>query len=381
MYCSSCGAKVSVESLFCGSCGAKRTDLQESVIEGNPIAHNIAVSAPSINLVQEQASYGPLAVKDGSVHLKGKVYISAMRRTAINQSFQSTEVNVNTGQMRGVLPNMRTIISFSILFFVVLFLSRMANTSSYDGSGGMSVSFTSPLLLLLVIISIIGIVTRLIRKTDGIRIRSGNASYFVPLYHYHKPNQLQLLLALISNGVPVDGLQSVDRLSHSITSSVNETRKRRISRTSFICGIIVLGYAVGYVLPWFEDITGVDVVRGLGKASSFASELGFGDSLVSLYYFTIATLIISIIAGICALGMRSKGSIVMVFLASLLDLYFLIAIVNRISDVAEYIPNLSSNFRYIEAGPGIVLIIIAVILSTIISFIALFTPNPSRNLG
>jgi hypothetical protein len=217
--------------------------------------------------------------------------------------------------------------------------------------------------------------------TNGIRIRSGNASYFVPLYHYHKQNPLQLLSALIHNGVAVDGLQSVDRLSDMITSSINKIRNRRINRASSICGMIVLGYAVGFLLPWFEGITGVDVVRGLGKASSFASELGFGESLVTQYYFTIATIVISIIAGVCALGLRSKGGIIIVFFASLLDLYFLIANVNKISEIAEYIPNLSSNFRYIEAGPGIVLIMMAVILSTIISFIALFTPNPSRNLG
>jgi hypothetical protein len=249
-------------------------------------------------------------------------------------------------------------------------------------------SYSSPVLPILILVLIIGISTTcllMLRKTYGLRIKSGNVSIFVPLYQYHKPAQQKLLAALVHNGMPVNGLQNVDQLRHESLSNSNKTRRITIATASLISGFILLGYAVGYLLPWFQDITGVDVVKGLSKASSFASDtsdmVGLGSdiaqSLATLYYMTVATIIISVIAGVVALGMRSKGSIVFVLLASLFDLYFLFDIARKIKGISGFIPDFASDSSYsIDPGPGIVLIIIAVILSTIISFVALFAPNP-----
>lgn len=384
-YCASCGTKVSNQS---------QPTTQENQATQNSAVANHVPTPPSTNVVVEQASYGALNVQDNVLQVNGNVYVSTYRRKKMNHSFENAEVTVSTGKIRGIWPRKGMVISIAAVLFILLFITFNMNTSQLavpddDYPAAYSTS-SSPVLLIMIIatliisIPIIGLLT--IRKTNGIWIRSEHTSFFVPLYHYHKPAQHRLLSAFIHNGMPVDGLQRTDQLSLESLKSSNQSRRITIASASLISGFILLGYAIGYLLPWFQDITGVDVVKGLGKASAYAKDisgmLGIGsdfvESLSNLYYMTIATIVISVIAGVVALGMRSKGSIIFVLLASLFDLYFLFDIARKIDHISEFIPNFSSSSHNIEPGPGIVLIIVAVILSTIISFISLFAPNPKK---
>lgn len=179
-----------------------------------------------------------------------------------------------------------------------------------------------------------------------------------------------------------------EQLHHANTTNSNKSRRVTISTASLISGLILIGYVIGYLLPWFKGITGLDVVRGLSKASSIlgdaSSMLGLGNILAGpiadLYYMMVATLIASVAAGVFALAKRSKVSIVFVLLVSLFDLYFLSSLYKDISNLANFIPGISSSWD-IAGGSGIYVIILAVLLSAIISFIALFLPNPKSTHG
>lgn len=164
------------------------------------------------------------------------------------------------------------------------------------------------------------------------------------------------------------------------------SRKRLSLRlVSMVSGIILLCYALGYVLPWFEGgVTGLDVIGGLHEANAFVSELsgffGIGGSIAGsiarLYYTMIATIVLSIIFGIFSLVARSKISVVCVFIVSLIDIYFLFSIMDNISSIARYMP---SGIRYPDPGIGIIVLVLAAIVAAILSFIGLFLPSTKRN--